>query len=94
MTKCHAVPAKTIKLSYGSGPLGPPVVYRADPSGPSWVTAPAAGLFPHHFYEQRRLTVALFFSSIGVGRRKSDPRRMGMFIIISGFVHADVTIWR
>ena len=24
MTKCHAVPAKTIKLSYGSGPLRPP----------------------------------------------------------------------
>ena len=24
MTKCHAVPAKTIKLSYGSGPLCPP----------------------------------------------------------------------
>jgi len=23
MTKCHAVPAKTIKLSYGSGPLPP-----------------------------------------------------------------------
>ena len=25
MTKCHAVPAKTIKLSYGSGPLHSPV---------------------------------------------------------------------
>lgn len=28
MTKCHAVPAKTIKLSYGSGPL--PLPYDVD----------------------------------------------------------------
>ena len=28
MTKCHAVPAKTIKLSYGSGPLPRPYVSR------------------------------------------------------------------
>ena len=27
MTKCHAVPAKTIKLSYGSGPLRPPAFF-------------------------------------------------------------------
>ena len=29
MTKCHAVPAKTIKLSYGSGPFDLPACFFA-----------------------------------------------------------------